>query len=190
MSYLAVFGAVWGGVEMILGGILHSMHIPMRGMILSVVGAFILCSGRLWIGGRGTAFTIGCIAAFLKLFSIGGLVLSPAAAILMESLVAEAIFALLGAGRLGCMVSGMGIVFYTIPHKLFSVLVVYRREFADFLEAISGEGGILLEFGLKSVTVILAVYILIHLFVGALSGFAAHSVVGKARARFTEGTIP
>ncbi|MBL7192004.1 hypothetical protein ISS30_09935 [bacterium] len=187
-AYLAVFGAVWGGMEMVMGGILHSMQIPLRGMIMSTIGAFILCAGRLWIGGRGTAVSIGVITAFLKLFSIGGLVLSPAIAIIMESLIAEIVFDIMGAKRLSCLISGMGIVFYSIPHKIFSLLVIYRRELTSLYQTLIEENIELFSSpGSIPVILVVSIYVLLHIAAGASAGLAAYTVTLNVKKRTGSG---
>ncbi len=168
---------------MTLGGFLHALHIPMRGMIMAAAGAFLLCSARLWIGGRGTALIIGVIAAFLKLFSIGGLVISPAVAIVAESLLAEAGFLLWGKRPWGAVVAGMGMVGYTVIHKFGSLLLIYRAEIKDIVEAVTGSAGIFRGVEAEFWWALLAAYLAGHLIVGGALGFAAFHTVNRAKRR-------
>jgi hypothetical protein len=182
-AYLAVFGAVWGGAEMLLGGFLHALHIPMKGLIMSTVAAFLLISARLWIGGKGTAITMGVIAAFLKLFSIGGLVLSPAIAIIMESLLAECCFLLAGENLFACLITGAAIVTYCILHKILALILIYHSEISDFYRSFSSENSLFTRLGVSSLTVIICIYVLLHLIVGILAGILSYVSVYRARSR-------
>src|SRR5512139_3930216 len=89
---LAVFGALWGLVEISLGSVFHAINLPLTGMLLSVIGAMVLCIGRLFVPHRGSTIFIGVIAMFLKLFSIGNILIGPMVGILAEALIAELIF--------------------------------------------------------------------------------------------------
>jgi ABC-type thiamin/hydroxymethylpyrimidine transport system permease subunit len=52
----------------------------------------VLCIGRLFVPRRGSTIFIGVIAMFLKLFSIGNILIGPMVGILAEALIAELIF--------------------------------------------------------------------------------------------------
>lgn len=182
-AYLVVFGALWGGVEMFMGGFLHALNIPMRGMIMSGFAALIICTGQLWIGGKFTAFYLASIAAFLKLFSMGGLVLSPAVAILVEGSIAVVVFNLLGSTIFGCTISSMLIVSYTIIHKFFSMALVYRMEFIDIYLSITDQGGVFARIGISSAIIILSVYALLHILFGSFVGTLAYLSYKKAERR-------
>lgn len=185
-AYIAVFGALWGGVEMFMGGFLHALNIPLRGMIMSGFAALIICTGQLWIGGRYTSLYLASIAAFLKLFSMGGLVLSPAVAIFMEGSIAVVVFRLLGSTITGCTVSSMLLVTYTIIHKFFSMALVYRMEFVEIYRSFADQGGIIAEIGRNSALIIIAVYAAIHLIFGAFAGVLAYLSYKKAEARMRQ----
>lgn len=178
-AYIIVFGAVWGGLEMSLGAVLHALQIPMRGMFLATAGAFMLCSAQLWIGGRWTCLSVGGITAFLKLFSVGGLVLSPAVAILTESLLASLVFWGLKRNLPGCIAAGMAVVSFTIVHKVFSMLIIYNSEFSDILETFLNQGSGITEMGVKSLLIFFIVYLAIHLFCGMAAGTLAYFSVGR-----------
>ncbi len=86
---MAVFGALWGVVEISLGSVLHAIRIPLTGLTLTSVGLLVALIGRLFVPKRGSTFFIGVIAMVLKLFSIGNIIVGPMIGILAEALVAE-----------------------------------------------------------------------------------------------------
>ena len=88
---MAVFGALWGLVEISLGSVFHAIDLPMTGMALAVIGVMVASIGRLFIPKRGSTIFIGIIAMILKLFSIGSAVIGPMVGIFTEALIAELI---------------------------------------------------------------------------------------------------
>ena len=69
---LAVFGALWGSVEMSLGAWLHAANVPFTGLLLSAVGVCIALIGYVFVPRAGAVFMISLVAAMLKAFSVGG----------------------------------------------------------------------------------------------------------------------
>ena len=96
---MAVFGTLWGLVEMSLGTVLKSLNIPLSGVVLSTIGLVIALVGRVLVPRRGSTLFIGVIATLLKLFSLGGIIIGPMVGILGEAVVAEGILSLLGKPR-------------------------------------------------------------------------------------------
>ncbi len=86
---MAVFGALWGLVEISLGSVFHVINLPLTGMLLSIIGVMVASLGRLFVPRRGSTIFIGIIAMVLKLFSIGNILIGPMIGILAEAVIAE-----------------------------------------------------------------------------------------------------
>ena len=84
LVYIGVFGALWGAVETTIGSVFHTLNVPFSGVLLTAIGIALALIGRLFVPQRGSVFFIGVVAAFLKMFSIGGIVILPVFGILME----------------------------------------------------------------------------------------------------------
>ncbi len=89
LVYIAVFGTIWGVVEMTLGSYLHVLNVPQAGTVLAAVGMAILVVGRTFVPKRGATLLMGIVAMFIKMLSLGGIVINPMLGIFMESLLAE-----------------------------------------------------------------------------------------------------
>ncbi len=107
LVYVAVFGAVWGAVEMSLGSLLHVLNVPQTGTILAAIGIVILLTGHTLVPRRGAVLLMGLTAAFVKVFSLGGIVLNPMLAIVMEAALTEAGLRLAGRGRGAFLLAGV-----------------------------------------------------------------------------------
>lgn len=173
-AYIAVFGALWGILEMTMGGVLHALRIPFKGMIMAGMGAFIVCSAQRWAGGKWTGAALGVIAAFLKLFSLGGLVLSPAIAILLEGAIGSVILMTMGKSLTGCIIAGAAMTVYSVGHKLFSLAVIYRTEAMELYNTFSKAGGFLAGISGGSLVLLLILYASLHIIAGGIMGTAAY----------------
>ena len=76
LVYVGILGALWGAVEASLGSVLHALRVPFAGLVLSGVGIAIALCGRILVPRAGTIALIGLVTAFLKMLSVGGLVLN------------------------------------------------------------------------------------------------------------------
>jgi len=93
--YIAVFGALWGAVEISLGAYLHVIFPPLAdtflvGLIMAGLGGIIALTGRHFVPHTGSVLMIGVVTALLKALSLGGVKIGPMVAILAESLLIEA----------------------------------------------------------------------------------------------------
>jgi hypothetical protein len=156
---------------------------------MASIAGFILCCGNLWMGGKMTAIYMGLIAAFLKVFSIGGVVLTPVIAILMESIIAEMMFRLFGRRLIACLATGIALSLYTILHRIVALLVIYRAEISDFMQAFRlfetehSKGDI-------RFLIIIIGYIMLHIIIGSMVGGASYYSIRQAQERFTNGQLP
>jgi len=102
----AVFGALWGAVEITLGGFLHSLRIPLIGVILAAGEAGFLVAVRRLHPQRGLVIAIALVAALLRGLTPVGALFTPLVAIFMEGVLMEVAFLLLPGTRLPAVVGG------------------------------------------------------------------------------------
>ena len=82
---MAVFGTLWGLMEISVGSVLNATKMPLSGLILSTTGLLIAMMGRLFVPARGSTLFTGVIAMILKLFSIGSIIIGPMLGIPQEN---------------------------------------------------------------------------------------------------------
>jgi hypothetical protein len=182
----ALIGALWGALELSVGTALHLSRIPIRGMVMAILGLVCLVTLRRLRGGLGGCLLAGLVAAFLKVFTLGGLYPGPLIGILLEALVMEVVFDILGPRRLSAVVGGAVVLGLTPVQMTLMVWVVAGRDTVEATARAAREGLIWLGLGAFSAGVVLAGVIVVAAGVGALSGWWAWSVssgVGERLAR-------
>ena len=107
LVYVAIFGAVWGALEMSLGSVLHVLNVPQAGTIMAAIGIVVLLTGHTFVPRRGAVLMMGFTTAFVKMFSLGGIVINPMMAIVMEAALVEAGLRLGGGGRMTLLLAGV-----------------------------------------------------------------------------------
>lgn len=184
LTYIGVFAALWGAVEISLGTYLHAISFPLTGLVVSTIGLGLALTARRVVARNGTILATAAVVGALKALSFGGVVLSPIAAILMQGALAE--LATLGparpARRRMCLAGALGVT-WNVFHPLISqgilagkgIYVIYLRLIERALDI----------FGLTatSALVALGLFVLVHLVAGAVAGFLAHLVADSALRR-------
>ena len=174
LVYIGVFGALWGAVETTIGSVLHTLNVPLSGLLLTGIGIAVALIGRLFVPQRGSVLAIGVVAAFLKMFSIGGIVILPVLGILMESLLAELILSLRARPGRGIFAAAGGLAtFWPFVHPFLTQgLLAGSGIFTIYTRTIQN-GARLLGLPDTAVLAILAALILLHFLVGAVAGLIA-----------------
>jgi hypothetical protein len=184
LATLAVFGALWGVVEISLGSVLKTLNIPLSGVVLSAIGLTIALVGRVFVPKKGSTLFIGVIATLLKLFSIGGVIIGPMVGILTEALVAEIVLSIMGKPRLAShMLAGaLGVAWVLVQPFVTGPLLFGRTVFVVWLDLID-QGTRYLGLNAAAAIWILAVFLAIYLAIGAFVGWLAWGIARQLQIR-------
>jgi hypothetical protein len=171
----ALFGALWGIVEISAGNTLHLAKVPFRGLIMALIAMAMLVCAKRFAPFRGSLLLIGAIAATFKAGSMGGFVLTPMIAIFAESVIAEVVFLFAGYSWISSTVVGATGLAYTFAHGVlmqvfffgFNIFNVY----GNILSNITGNN--------MNIYLILSILAVLHLIFGAASGLIGFSIAQK-----------
>jgi len=181
---IAVFGVLWGIVEISLGTLLKSFRVPLSGAVLGAIGLAIALIGRLFVPRKGSTFFIGVIACLLKLFSLGGVIIGPMIGILSEALIAELVLSLGGKPRRALFVlAGALGVLWTFAQPFVTNPLLYGRSVMITWLNMLDQGSRLLGLGGDAVLLIALGLIAIHIALGGLAGWFAWSVGRQLQVR-------
>jgi ABC-type thiamin/hydroxymethylpyrimidine transport system permease subunit len=184
LVYIGVFGALWGAVETTLGSVVHTLNVPFSGAVLTGIGITIALIGRLFVPRTGSVLFIGLVTACLKMFSLGGIVLSPMLGIVMESFLAEATLTVLGRPRrLSFMLAGALATLWTLVHPFLTqgilagsgILTIYERTLTNGARSLGLDPSVVL--------LVLAALIGLHLAIGGAAGWLAWDAGRVVQAR-------
>lgn len=176
LTVLAVFGALWGIIEISLGSALHALDLPLSGAFLAAAGLLVALIGRLFVPKRGSTLFIGAIAMLLKLFSIGSAVVGPIIGILAEALLAEMTLSINARPRRAGFILAASLgVFWTLVQPFFTGWLIFGRDlFIVWLDMLDS-GSRLLGLDSSAAAWIVAALVGLHLLIGALGGWLAWS---------------
>jgi hypothetical protein len=181
---MAVFGALWGLVEISLGSVFHAIDLPMTGMALAVIGVIVASIGRLFIPKRGSTIFIGVIAMILKLFSIGSAVIGPMVGIFTEALIAELILdAFAKPSQPAFITACAGAALWTLIQPFVTGVLLFGRNLLVVWLDLLDMGTRIFGIPYQAAFWIVLTLVVVHLIFGSIGGWLAWKLglVLKAR---------
>jgi hypothetical protein len=182
-AYAALFGALWGAIELSLGTVLNLGRVPFYGVLMCLLGLLCLVTLRRLQPRIGVCLLAGMVAIFLKVFAMGGLRPGPLLGIALQAVVVEATFTLLGCRRISAMIGG-GIAVATAPAQYVIGLWLFAGAEALTAYVETVEAG-LARLGLSplSGSVMLVLLLLVSGAIGAAGGLGSWRVAERVAHR-------
>lgn len=178
---IAIFGALWGLMEITVGVALKGLRLPLSGVILAALAAIIFLSGRYFVPRRGAILMMGAIAAMMKVLSVGTVIAGPFMAIMIEAAIGELFISLLGISRWSYVFTAATLLIYTPIHPFIAQGLIFGTNiYSIYLETFNQIGRIL-HIDSGSLWLIVGGYILFHAVVGATAGWIAFSVARRVQ---------
>lgn len=181
MVITALFGSLWGVVEISLGTLLHASKIPFSGTLLTAFAVVIITISRSFINYKGSIIAISSIAATLKLTTVPGFNVTPFIAIVAEGLIGEIIYSIFLYNLFSCITAGSLIMLYTLIHGLLMQGIFFGFKIYDiYIEIMDGIGKAIGYDGVIS-NILIPLIICIYIFLGSFAGWFGWKVSRRAK---------
>ncbi len=176
IAVIAVFGALWGLMEVTVGVALKGLRIPMSGAFLTALAVIIFLTGRYFVRRRGSILMMGTVAALLKIFSIGTVIAGPFIAILLEAVLAEAVVSLLGVNRFSYLLTPVILLLYTIIHPFIAQGLLFGDDIYRVYLLTFEKMAQVLHIGMDHLLWVAVLYMAVHVILGGITGWIAYSL--------------
>ena len=189
LVYVGVFGGLWGAIEISAGSALHALAVPFAGLLLAATGLTIALVGRLYVPRPGSVLFMALATAFLKMFSVGGVVVTPIIGILMEGVLAEGGLLLFRSSRAGFSVSAAVATLWPLVQPFVTQgLLLGGTGVSGVYDGVLRLGAKLFGLTPASGLAIVGLLVAMHAAAGVLAGIMAWHVGTALRARGHEWT--
>ncbi len=176
LTIIAVFGALWGLMEITIGVTLKGLRIPMSGAILTSVASIIFLTGRYFVRQRGSILMMGAVAALLKIFSIGTVIAGPFIAIVLEALMGEILISLAGVNRMSYLLTPVFLLLYTIIHPFIAQGILFGDDIYKIYLLTLQKIADTLHISYSHLLWVALSYAGIHVLLGLLTGWLAFAL--------------
>ncbi len=124
----AVAGGLWASFEIIVGSMLHNLHLPFSGSILTALSVVLMMAFlQLWKE-HGIIWRAGLICGLMKSLSPSAVILGPMTGIMLEALLMELMIMILGMNFLAYLAAGVVAMLSAILHKLGNLVILYGSD--------------------------------------------------------------
>jgi hypothetical protein len=176
VAYIALFGGLWGVIEILLGNLLHAFEVPFKGLLLSAIGCFICLTASMQLPSRKNLpiLAIGAVAIVVRLFSFGVFKAHILISMLTEVLLLQGAVLICGYTLFGFILGGVLACFAPYISGVLFFGVILGQSGAVFLHDFAKESAslrVLLHFGKAIIAVILCTHVLFGAAVGAVAYF-------------------
>jgi len=127
----AVAGGLWASFEIIVGSMLHNLHIPFSGTLLATFSIILMISFLQVWNDSGLIWRAGLICGLMKSLSPSAVILGPMTGIMMEALFMDLLIYLVGRNMFGYILAGIAALLSTILHKLASLFILYGSDLVN-----------------------------------------------------------
>lgn len=186
---IAIFGALWGLMEITVGLTIKGLRIPMGGAFLTAISCVIFLTGRYFVNHCGSIFLMGSVAATLKVFSVGTVIAGPFMAILIEAGIAEILISMLGINRYSYIITSITLSLYTIIHPFIAQGLIFGDDiYSIYLETFR-KISMLLNINITYLAWIVIFYATLHIILGFLAGWLSYSLSIKVGEEIGENQV-
>jgi hypothetical protein len=173
-AYIAIFGALWGLTEILLGNLLHLFDIPFKGTILSALAAIICLVGAYLLPTKSKLpiLAMGIIAIILRLLSFGVFKIHIFVSMFTSAILMQLATSLLGYNLVGFIVAGILSCFAPYISALLFFGLIYGQSILVLYHGILKEHNTIGLFIHSSIIIGLCILFL-NVLLGILSGITA-----------------
>lgn len=190
ITLLGLFATLWAVIEIQLGLIFRSIHLPFFGAILTFAGFVILLISRDVVRKKGTIILVTLTTAFLKLIYLGVLSLLPVLAIISEGILLEMIFwRVTQPNKFHFIFSGCILFAWTFVYPFFALGLLAGWEISRILQLITGWGHLILGISPEQAKLILVIVLGLHLVTGVVAGIVGFNFITFLHNRIKQRTL-
>lgn len=183
IAFIAIFGTIWGIIEVSVGTYLHIFRFPFAGALMSSLALLIILSGSVFIDEKLAIIKIGAVACFVRIFSVGSIIISPLISMAIEAIIANVIILIFSKNVFSFILTGITIVTYTFFHKFIAQGILFGKGIFKMYIDVLNEGSKILGIDIHYAFLIIFLLILLHIILGIITGISAFYLANQAKKR-------
>lgn len=168
-------GILWGAAEILVGNLVQSVALPIRGIILTVITIFFIITTKKLAGFPGSILLLGLIVIILKAVYYQSIFHSALLAVLLLVVLAEILMSAISDFKKASTITSICLMLYTYAHCIIMHDYYFGRNvYSVYRNLVYGSWGI--DF---SIEVILFFFLIVNLLLGAVAGIIFFKLSSK-----------
>ncbi|MDZ7767526.1 MAG: hypothetical protein U5K00_24435 [Melioribacteraceae bacterium] len=170
-------GILWGVAEILIGDLIETFSLPVRGIILTIVSVFFIITTKRIAEFRGSILLLGLIVVILKAVYYQNFLHSALLAVIILVVLAELIYIFVSDFKKASITVSTILLIYTFAHGIIMHNFFYGRNiFTIYENLVYGSWGINI-----SIELILILFFIINLLIGVVAGYVFSRISSKIR---------
>lgn len=183
IAFIAIFGSIWGIIEVSVGTYLHIFRFPFAGALMSSLALLVILSGAVFIDEKSAIIKIGVVACFVRIFSVGSIIISPLISMAIEAIIVNVIILIFKKNIFSFILTGVTVVTYTFFHKFIAQGILFGKGIFKMYTDVLNEGSKLFGIDIRYAFLIILLLILLHIILGVITGISAFYLANQAKKR-------
>lgn len=174
---VVALGILWGIAEIIIGDLIQTVALPIRGIILTVISIFFIITTKKLAEFKGSILVLGLIVVILKAIYYQNIYHSALFAVALLAVFAELLLLIFKDFKKASLITGMMLMLYSYFHCIIMHGYYFGKNiFTVYNNLVYGFGGITI-----SIELILIFFFIINLIIGAVIGILFNIFSEKIR---------
>lgn len=170
-------GILWGASEIIIGDLIQTISLPIRGIILTVISIFFIVTTKKIAEFKGSILLLGLIVVILKAVFYQNIFHSALLAVALLVVVAELCLFIIKDFKKASLITSIVLMLYTYFHCIVMHSYYFGRNiFTVYENLVYGSWGIDI-----SIELILILFFIINLLIGAIAGIIFYRLSEKVK---------
>jgi len=170
-------GILWGASEIIIGDLIQTISLPIRGIILTVISIFFIVTTKKLAEFKGSILLLGLIVVILKAVFYQNIFHSALLAVALLVVVAELCLFIIKDFKKASLITSIVLMLYTYFHCIVMHSYYFGRNiFTVYENLVYGSWGIDI-----SIELILILFFIINLLIGAIAGIIFYRLSEKVK---------
>lgn len=170
-------GLLWGVAEILIGDLIETLSLPVRGIILTIVSVFFIITTKKIAQFKGSILLLGLLVVILKAVYYQNFLHSALLAVIILVVLAELIYIFVSDFKKASITVSTILLIYTFAHGIIMHNFFYGRNiFTIYENLVYGSWGIDI-----SIELILILFLIINLLVGAITGIVFYRLSEKIK---------
>lgn len=170
-------GILWGISEIVIGDLVQSFPLPIRGMFLTAISIFFIITTKKLAEFKGSILLLGLIVIILKAFYYQTILHTALLAVLLLAFLAELIYIIIKDLKKASVSAGIFLMIYTFIHGIITHHYYFGRNiFTVYENLVNGSWGFTFSMG-----TILLLFFVLNLLIGAIVGIFFYKLTERIK---------
>jgi hypothetical protein len=171
-SRIAIFAALWAVVEVFLGNYLHQIHLPFKGLVLTLTPIILFSVALFYLKGKFSVMYIGIVVALIRMVWSWKFNIFVILAIIMQALLANISVLIFRKSIITVICMGVLLESWTFFQRFFYRVIFMGSDLKSMFDTLKDYK--VVADNLDNIVMLLIIIYILHIVPGMVAGVAGY----------------